>query len=155
MSDLLLYRQQLIKTDLRTAWEFFSSPKNLQKITPPDLGFNILSDLKGRSMHEGQIIDYTVKPLFGIPVRWRTEIKQVNELSSFKDVQKRGPYSKWEHTHVFEEVENGVLVKDYVKFRLPFGVLGRMAHSVFVKARLAHIFDYRERILEAVFNKSN
>lgn len=117
------------------------------------MGFNVLTNLQDERMHQGQIIDYTVKPLLGIPVGWQTEIEQVNEPFSFKDVQKKGPYSMWEHTHVFEQVENGILVKDYVKYRLPLGLLGRLAHALFVRARLAHIFDYRERTLEAVFNK--
>lgn len=117
------------------------------------MGFQILTDLVGKKMFEGQIIEYRVRPMFGIPLKWQTEIRQVNEPFSFTDVQLKGPYKKWEHTHTFEQVEGGILMKDKVKYQLPMGVIGTMAHGLFVKGRLEKIFDHRAKTLDTVFNQ--
>lgn len=99
-------------------------------------------------MYEGQTIDYMVRPLFGIPMKWRTEIRSVNEPHSFMDVQLVGPYAKWEHTHIFEQVEGGTLMIDEINYRLPLGVLGSIAHACFVRRRLEYIFEFRARTLD-------
>ncbi|RYG39873.1 MAG: hypothetical protein EOO01_28640, partial [Chitinophagaceae bacterium] len=84
--------EQLLRTDIETAWNFFSTPKNLAVITPPELDFRILTALDEADITEGMIIDYTVKPLFGVPVRWKTEICDVEKPFYFSDRQLRGPY---------------------------------------------------------------
>lgn len=148
-----LYREQQLHCDMETAWQFFSSPKNLSKITPKDMKFTVLSEYDDADhIFEGMIIDYTVSPLFHIPLKWQTRITQVNLNTSFTDFQERGPYKFWNHFHEFYPNEKGVLVKDTVDYELPLGILGDIAHTVFVKSKLENIFDYRQIVLEKMFN---
>jgi ligand-binding SRPBCC domain-containing protein len=99
----MLEQEQRLPITLDAAWEFFSSPRNLDEITPDALGFKIVS-LPGEKMYEGQIITYKVKILPGIWVPWVTEIKAVDEGKSFVDEQRFGPYQFWHHRHSFEEM---------------------------------------------------
>ncbi len=148
-----LYREQQLNCDIETGWHFFSSPMNLSKITPKDMGFTVLSDYENNQICEGMIIDYTVSPLLNIPLKWRTRITQVQLNRSFTDFQEKGPYKYWNHLHEFIPNKNGVLIKDTVDYELPFGILGNIAHRFFVKKKLAHIFDFRYGVLEKLFNK--
>lgn len=148
-----LSRTQQLHCDIDTAWQFFSSPYNLARITPKDMKFLVLTDLPDEHIYEGMIIDYKVSPLLGIPMRWRTRITQVNEGQSFTDFQEKGPYKLWNHFHEFIPNGQGVLVKDTVDYELPMGFLGKIAHTVMVQKKLQHIFDYRHRVLETLFNK--
>jgi len=134
------------------AWDFFSSPKNLQKITPSQLGFKIISKHHGDKMYAGQIIEYKVSPVLGIPIYWMTEITQVADKKYFIDEQRFGPYSLWHHQHHFREVEGGVEMTDIVHYKLPLGILGDIAHAIFVKKQLKGIFDYRFKIVEEMFH---
>ena len=143
---------QVLKTSMEEAWDFFSSPANLQKITPQKLGFSIISKHHGKKMYAGQIIEYKVKPILGIPLYWMTEITQVAENRYFIDEQRFGPYSLWHHQHHFKQVENGVEMTDIVHYKLPFWILGDIAHSLFVKKQLQQIFDYRYEAAEKMFN---
>ncbi len=135
------------------AWDFFSSPKNLQKITPDHLGFKIISNHHGDKMYAGQIIEYKVKPLLGIPLYWMTEITHVEERKYFIDEQRFGPYSLWHHQHHFIEKNGGVEMTDIVHYKLPLGFLGDIAHGLFVKKQLKKIFDHRYQVVETLFNK--
>jgi Uncharacterized conserved protein len=146
--------EQFLPTDINTAWHFFSSAKNLAKITPPELGFKILTNLDGRDIYEGMLIEYTVKPLFGIPLDWQTEIWKIKKPEMFIDKQLKGPYTIWEHTHEFIQQEKGILMKDAVRYQLPFGIIGRMAHSLIVKQKIERIFNYRKEILNKIFTKN-
>lgn len=128
---------------LQEAWEFFSSPANLQHITPANLGFNIISKHHGQSMYPGQIIEYTVRPVLNIPLYWMTEITHVEPLRYFVDEQRYGPYSLWHHQHHFKEVPGGVQMTDIVHYKIPFWFLGDIANSLFVKKQLKAIFDFR------------
>lgn len=148
-----LYREQQLNCDIETAWHFFSTPLNLSKITPKDMAFTVISESNNEQIFEGMIIEYTVSPLLRIPLKWRTRITQVQLNRSFTDFQERGPYKYWSHYHEFISNENGVLVKDTVDYELPFGILGTIAHHVFVKNKLANIFDFRYDVLEKRFNK--
>lgn len=145
----LEYKQILpvTKTD---CWKFFSDPKNLQKITPPDMDFEIKSVLP-QAMYEGQIIIYQIKLLPGVKINWVTEITHVDEEIYFVDEQRFGPYKFWHHQHIFTEVENGMEVQDIVHYAIPFGILGKLAHSLFIKARLNKIFQYRKEYLGKSF----
>jgi ligand-binding SRPBCC domain-containing protein len=145
-----LDQEQILPITMEQAWDFFSSPSNLNEITPPDLGFQITSKPEPR-MHEGQIITYRVKiaPLVWLP--WVTEIKCVDEGRSFIDEQRFGPYSFWHHRHAFEPVAGGVRMRDKVHYGLPFGAFGGIAHVVFVRRKLEWIFSYRRKILEKRF----
>ncbi len=145
-------REQLVKTDIVTCWEFFSSPKNLKKITPPYMGFDVKTDIP-EYMYEGLIIAYTVKPLFGIPVEWITEITHVKEHKFFVDEQRKGPYKIWHHEHHFEETDRGILMTDIVSYEMPFGVLGKVVQPILVKKKLEEIFAYRFAMTEAFFSK--
>lgn len=149
-----LYREQQLNCDLQTAWDFFSSPMNLPKITPKDMAFTVLSEQKTNKIFEGMIIDYTVSPLLGIPLKWKTRIISVIPNKSFTDFQEKGPYKLWNHHHEFIPNEKGVLMIDKVDYELPFGLLGNIAHALFVKKKLEKIFNYRFQILENLFNKN-
>ncbi len=148
-----LYREQQLNCDRETAWMFFSSPNNLAKITPKDMGFTVLSGFNDDdAIYEGMLIDYTVSPLFGIPLKWQTKIIQVVYLVSFTDFQEKGPYKLWHHHHEFLPNEKGVLMKDTVDYELPFGFLGTIVHALLVKNKVKSIFDYRYQVLEKIFN---
>ena len=144
---------QLIKISMDEAWDFFSSPANLQKITPEKLGFKIVSKHHGEKMYAGQIIEYYVKPLFGIPLYWMTEITHVVDKKYFIDEQRFGPYTMWHHQHHFKETPEGLEMTDIVHYKLPFGILGELAHTLFVKKQLQGIFDYRFKVVEDLWGK--
>jgi ligand-binding SRPBCC domain-containing protein len=145
---------QFIPVNIETAWEFFSNPANLQKITPSNLGFQIISKHHGDKMYAGQIIEYKVKPVLGIPLYWMTEITHVEEHQFFVDEQRFGPYSLWHHQHHFKQVEGGVEMTDIVHYKIPFWFLGDIAHALFVKRQLKQIFDHRYLVVEQLFAKN-
>ena len=144
---------QQLPISLDEAWFFFSSPANLQKITPDTMGFTVISKYHGDKMYPGQIIEYTVKPLLNIPLYWMTEITQVADKKYFVDEQRFGPYSLWHHQHHFKAIDGGVEMTDIVHYKIPFWVLGDIAHSLFVKKQLKAIFDYRFTKVESLFGK--
>jgi len=139
---------------MENAWAFFSDPANLCKITPSHLGFKIISKHHGEKMYPGQIIEYKVKPLMGIPLYWMTEITHVEEQKYFVDEQRFGPYSMWHHQHHFKPTKDGVLMTDIVHYKLPLYFLGDLAHGLFVKKQLKQIFDFRFEAAERLFNRS-
>ena len=141
---------QFLPISIEQAWDFFSSPTNLSKITPAELKFKILStDLT--KVYAGQIIEYEVHPILGIPLYWMTEITQVEHHKYFVDNQVFGPYSLWHHQHHFKVVEGGVEMTDIVHYKLPFWFFGDIANSLFVKAKLKEIFDYRTKMVKEIF----
>jgi ligand-binding SRPBCC domain-containing protein len=140
---------QFIPADIHTCWEFFSSPANLSRITPPSMGFLITSQPESK-MYAGQIISYKVKPVLGIPVAWVTEITQVKENEFFIDEQRFGPYKFWHHKHFFKPVQGGVEMTDLVHYAIPFGILGRMGHF-FIRKKLKEIFAYRNEVVDKTF----
>jgi ligand-binding SRPBCC domain-containing protein len=146
---------QQLPISLEEAWTFFSSPNNLQKITPADMHFVVTSDKKdGEKMYPGQIITYTLKPLLGIKVKWMTEITHVKEGDYFIDEQRFGPYKLWHHRHSFRRTAtNAVEMHDEVNYVLPFGFLGTIAHALFVRKRIEDIFKYRTKVIEELFGK--
>lgn len=148
-----LYKEQQLDCDIETAWVFFSSPFNLSKITPKDMGFVVKSNLGKKPIYEGMEITYTVSPLLKIPLKWKSKITQVDFQKSFTDVQEKGPYKYWNHFHEFVPNEKGVLMRDKVDYELPFGFLGSIAHKLLVKKKLETIFSYRNQILEETFNQ--
>lgn len=150
-----LHKEQQLNCDIETAWEFFSSPFNLSKITPKDMGFVVKSNLGKKPIYEGMEITYTVSPLLKIPLKWKSKITQVDFQKSFTDVQEKGPYKYWNHFHEFVPNEKGVLMRDKVDYELPFGFLGSIAHKLLVKKKLEAIFSYRNQVLEDTFNQRN
>ena len=146
---------QKLPISLEQAWYFFSSPSNLKEITPDNLGFKIISQHHGDTMYAGQIIEYTVSPVLGIPMYWMTEITHVEDKKYFVDEQRFGPYSMWHHQHHFKAVEGGVEMTDIVHYKLLFWFLGDIANTLFVKKQLKRIFDYRFAKVEKLFAKNN
>jgi len=139
---------QFVPASLDVVWDFFSSPSNLSKITPPEMGFMITSPIQAE-MYPGMFITYKVCPVQGIRLNWVTEITQVKVKKFFIDEQRRGPYSIWHHEHHFKEVEGGVEMLDILTYHVPFGFLGNLADLLFVKNKVKQIFSFREkRILE-------
>jgi ligand-binding SRPBCC domain-containing protein len=134
---------QNLPITLHDAWQFFSNPENLKNITPSNIGFSILSKHHGRSMYPGQIIEYNVRPLLGIPLYWMTEITHVQDSKYFVDEQRYGPYSMWHHQHHFKTIEGGVEMTDIVHYKLPLWFLGDIANTLFVKSQLRQIFAFR------------
>lgn len=153
MATYSLKTEQKIPVDIDTAWNFFSNPANLQEITPAHLGFRILSKHHGNQMYPGQIIEYNVSPVLGIPFYWMTEITHVNEKKHFIDEQRFGPYSLWHHQHHFKEIEGGVEMTDLVHYRIPFWLLGDLANTFFVRNQLKKIFEYRYKKVNELFGK--
>lgn len=144
---------QRIPVSLEKAWDFFSSPANLADITPSNLGFHIISKHHGDKMYPGQIIEYTVKPVLGIPLYWMTEITHVQEGRYFVDEQRFGPYSLWHHQHHFKAIEGGVEMTDIVHYKIPLWILGDLAHTLFVRRQLNQIFDFRFKRVEELFGR--
>lgn len=153
MAYTQIKRTQLIKTDIDTLWEFMSSPKNLQAITPKSMLFKITSDNKDEKMYPGMIISYKVAPVLNIPMTWVTEITQVKKHAFFIDNQVIGPYKLWHHQHIFEPTKDGILMKDIITYAPPFGIIGKIANIIFIKRKVESIFDFRFKILEERFNK--
>jgi ligand-binding SRPBCC domain-containing protein len=143
-------RVQFIPADIGRVWPFFSDPRNLNALTPPGMGFQILSD-PSRTMYAGMLIEYSVRLGWGIRTRWLTEIRQVREGSYFCDEQRVGPYHLWYHEHHYEVVEAGVQMTDRVTYALGYGPLGWLLNRLWIRAKLKTIFDYRSRKIEELF----
>jgi len=141
-----LQRKQVLPISLEQAWPFFSTPRNLEQITPAFLNFHITSEVP-EEIYNGLIITYRIAAVASIPMAWVTEIKHVEPTRQFVDEQRIGPYRFWHHLHRFREVEGGVEMEDIVHYVMPLGWLGRLAHAVFVRDRLRAIFDFRRDYL--------
>lgn len=152
MAFYSIQSEQKLPISIDKAWDFFSTPENLNEITPDDMGFTI-TNKPDKKMFPGQIITYKVSPLLGIKLDWMTEITYVKKNDYFVDEQRFGPYALWHHRHSFEIIDGGVLAKDEVNYKLPFGILGVIAHKLFVKKKLQSIFEYRKVKLEQLFGK--
>lgn len=144
---------QKMPVNMDKAWEFFSNPANLSVITPPDMGFNIISKHHGEKMYAGQVIEYTVSPVLNVPLYWMTEITHVSENKYFVDEQRFGPYSLWHHQHHFKTIDGGIEMTDTVHYKLPFWFFGDIANSLFVAKQLKGIFDYRFKKVIGLFGE--
>jgi ligand-binding SRPBCC domain-containing protein len=147
-----LKREQLIKRPRLEVFEFFEEPESLERITPPSVGFEILTP-RPILMQAGTVLDYTIR-LFGLPVRWTTMITGYNPPHSFSDVALKGPYSFWHHTHTFVEAEGGTMMVDEVRYVLPLGPIGQLVHTLWVNRQLKRIFDYRARVIHELLADS-
>ena len=137
---------------LDTAWQFLSNPKNLNSMTPPDMQFVTLSG-DDRNIFPGQIIEYTIKPFWGISLSWVTEITHVQHQQYFVDQQRFGPYAFWHHKHFVTEIDGGVEITDVIHYKLPLGIIGRLLHPYLVEPKLTHIFEFRQRRLAELFGQ--
>ena len=144
---------QFLPSTIDEVWGFMSNPANLKTITPPYMQFKVLSDQV--PLYAGQIIEYYVRPLFGIKLHWVTEITHVVEGTYFVDEQRFGPYSFWHHQHFIKPVPGGVEMTDIVHYKIPLGILGRVMNTLFIKKQLDGIFRYRHKKLDELFNQDN
>lgn len=151
---MILERESRIAAiSVSEVFAFFSDPKNLARITPRSLGFKILSAPEN-GLRQGDRIEYVIRVL-GIPLRWTTLITSWTEGSSFADLQERGPYKKWLHTHTFRQAGHDVVMNDRVDYELPFGLAGKLLAGPLVRLQLRAIFNYRERVIGTIFAREN
>ena len=144
---------QRIPASLSAVWDFFSSPSNLQTITPADLKFKVISKHHGEKIYAGQIIEYTISPVLGVPVYWMTEITHVRDREFFADEQRKGPYRLWHHQHHFKEIPGGVEMTDIVHYKSPGWILEPILDRLIVRPKLDNIFRFRYEVVEREFGK--
>ncbi|MDQ2630036.1 MAG: SRPBCC family protein [Actinomycetota bacterium] len=138
----ILERQQRVEIPIERAFGFYGDARNLERITPPWLGF-VVTTPGPIEMGIGTLIEYRLR-LHRVPVRWQTRIEAWEPPRRFVDAQVKGPYSLWEHTHAFEEDGPGAtIIRDRVRYSIPFGPLGELANRLLVRRDLRRIFDYR------------
>lgn len=145
-------RSVVIPSSLEEVWSFFSTPQNLNEITPASMSFEILTDVSKLKTYAGLLIQYKIRPFANIPFKWVTEITHCQEQVFFVDEQRFGPYAFWHHQHHFKAVEGGVEMRDIVHYALPFGWIGRAVHTLFIRAQVESIFTYRESVIQQKFN---
>jgi len=147
------YKEQKLPADITTVWDFISSPGNLKQITPEHMGFEICSPYLPEKMYNGMIIIYRVSPLFRFRVTWVTEIVHIKGYEFFVDEQRSGPYKMWHHEHRIQSIDGGTLMTDIVTYKPPMGWLGALANRLFIAGKIRGIFDYREKMLHAIFGE--
>jgi ligand-binding SRPBCC domain-containing protein len=145
----VLEREQILRDSRSSVFAFFAEASNLERITPPELSFHILTP-RPIVMKQGTLIDYRLR-LLGVSFAWQTLIEVYEPDSRFVDVQLKGPYTLWRHTHTFENVPEGTRMRDRVEYALPLGPLGQVAHALFVEKQLRTIFDYRRKVIGEMF----
>ena len=148
-----LRREQWVARSLERLFPFFAQPENLALITPPSLGFRLLTP-QPVIMEKGRVIDYTLR-ILGLPTRWRTLITRYEPPWCFVDEQLCGPYSFWHHTHRFEPRDGGTLLHDEVHYALPLTLIGparELVHTLYVRPALERISDYRRQVYARLFN---
>jgi ligand-binding SRPBCC domain-containing protein len=150
MSIRVIRQTQRLPVSMAEAWNFFSDPQNLERITPAEMKFRVLTP-DPPSIYPGQMIHYRIRLMPGISFEWLTEITHVRENTLFVDEQRSGPYAIWHHEHHFRAIEGGVEMTDIVHYKLPFGILGSIAYPFFVAPKLRRIFAYRKQILTQKF----
>jgi len=146
----IIYKQK-IPSDINTMWDFISSPKNLNLITPDNMGFTIETNLDSDIMYPGQIIAYKVSPFKGIKMNWVTEITHVKDKEYFVDEQRFGPYKMWHHKHFIKPIPNGVEMIDIIDYKIPMGFIGDIMNSLVIKNKLKEIFNFRYKKLEELY----
>jgi ligand-binding SRPBCC domain-containing protein len=147
-----LHREQIIPASVEEVWEYFCDPRNLNRITPSDMNFEIIHGGEVK-MHEGQIIEYRVEFLRGLRSLWLTEIAHVRDSAYFVDEQRVGPYRFWYHEHIFEKIAEGVKMTDHVTYVVPFWILGDMLNAIWVSKRLENIFNFRRQKIIELFGE--
>jgi ligand-binding SRPBCC domain-containing protein len=145
-----LQRELWVPHSLASVFDFFSRAENLERITPPWMRFRIVTPTP-IAMKPGATIAYALR-VRGIPLRWLTEIERWNPPYEFVDVQAKGPYKVWRHTHRFSEVAGGTLIEDSIEYALPFGPLGRLVHRLQIARDLSRIFDYRTQRVQTLLS---
>ena len=148
-----LKQTQTLPVDREILWKFISVPQNLNKITPPEMAFEIIGEPPEKTF-AGLLLEYRVKvPLLGWS-SWLTEIKYVEEGFSFMDEQRVGPYKLWLHTHKLEDTDEGTRMTDDIRYLVPFGPIGLLANALYVGRTLRQIFHYRRVKMEEIFGNT-
>ncbi len=142
-------QEQLVRRTRREVFAFFADAANLERITPATLHFEIRSP-QPIAMRAGTIIDYQLS-LFGLNFHWRTLIESFDPESGFVDVQTKGPYRSWRHSHDFSDAPGGTVVRDRVEYEVPFGPVGEIVHRLFIARQIRRIFDFRRTAIETAF----
>jgi ligand-binding SRPBCC domain-containing protein len=143
--------RQVVPASVEECWSFFSNPRNLARITPTELDFQVVGDL-AEEIYPGMMIEYRLRPLLGVQMAWLTEITHVDQGRRFVDVQRVGPYALWNHEHTFVALEGGrTEIRDVVHYVLPFGWVGNLAHPFLVAPALGKIFAFREKAIRERF----
>lgn len=154
MKTYLVKAEQAIPISLDEAWDFFSSPLNLAKITPKEMSFVVTSNFTAETkIYAGMIITYKIAPVLGIKMNWMTEITHVKEGEYFVDEQRFGPYALWHHQHHFKAIKGGVVMTDILNYAIPYGFIGRLGHTVLVGRQIKQIFEYREKAIRELFGE--
>jgi ligand-binding SRPBCC domain-containing protein len=152
LSVHILRREQRLPGPPEEVFPFFADARNLEAITPPWLGFRVVTP-SPIEMRAGTLIEYRLK-LRGVPLRWRTRIAVWDPPRRFVDVQISGPYRLWHHTHDFEpDGDGGTLMRDTVRYAIPYGPLGRVAEALVVRRDLDAIFGFRREAVLASLSK--
>ena len=149
MTTHRLHAELLVDRPIDEVFAFFSRPENLGRITPPGLRFDLQSS--DTAMRDGLEVDYRVRPLFGIPVGWRSRIADYDPPHGFRDIQLKGPYRSWDHRHTFVAEGDRTRIIDVVDYSLPLGPLGELAHAAVVRGQLDEIFRHRARTIHSIF----
>jgi ligand-binding SRPBCC domain-containing protein len=147
----VLRREQLVPGPPSDVFEFYAEAGNLERITPAWLGFRVVT-AQPIEMRPGALIEYRLT-LHRVPVRWLTRIEEWEPGERFVDVQVKGPYRLWHHTHTFEAHNGDTIVRDEVRYALPLGPLGELAHRLFVRRDLERIFDFRHASVSKVMTE--
>ncbi len=145
-----LHKTQKLPITLDEAWTFLCNPKNLSKLTPPQMNMKIIS-AENRPLYSGQVLQYSVTPLPGFKTKWVSEITQFKDRNYFVDVQLYGPYSFWHHKHFIRTIEGGVEMEDLIHYKVPLGWLGQLVQPMIVKPKLEDVFHFRKTQLEKIF----
>jgi ligand-binding SRPBCC domain-containing protein len=152
MAEYILTRSLILDRPRAQVFDFFSDAGNLERITPPEIGFRIVTP-QPIEIGQGTLIDYKLS-LYGLPVSWRTEISEWDPPNYFEDRQVSGPYGQWIHRHTFTELgKNKTLIEDEVRYRLPLEPLGDIMHFL-VRRELDHIFDFRQKAVAEILEAS-
>lgn len=147
-----LTNAQKLPISIDEVWDFLSNPTQLEKITTKELSFQKLHDIPNE-MYEGMLMQLRLKPFFGIWINWLTEITHIKEKEYFIDEQRVGPFRFWHHEHRVLPIEGGVEIQDTVHYVMPFSILGRLVHWLFIRKQLEKIFIYREEEMEKMFGR--
>lgn len=147
-----LRNTQKLPISLDEAWEFLSNPNQLENITTDELSFQKLHNTPDK-MYEGMLMQLRLKPFLKIQLDWLTEITHIKEKEYFIDEQRLGPFRFWHHEHRVLPIEGGVEIQDTVHYVMPFSILGRFVHWLFLRKQLENIFNFREEAIEKVFSR--
>jgi hypothetical protein len=149
MSAHVLEREVFVNRPLEEVFPFFSEARNLERLTPSWLSFEVITPAP-IEMRAGTRIEYRLR-LHRLPLKWVSRIEAWEPGKGFVDRQIRGPYREWRHSHEFERSGTGTIVRDRVRYELPFGALGELARRLFVARDLERVFDYRRAAITEVF----